>query len=384
LNIASRQPGTDALFLIHLGDLYVRTQALQPKNPSLKQRGLEALNRAAALKPANPNVRQKLGDTYAQLGDTEKSAQIYLNLLGEFREMPLMRDALREKLANIYLHGRDKSKAAEQLEAIVRDSPTRYPEAWYYLGTFSYDEKNYNKAAEYFERAILVNPEMEQAYVDLAGTQINLGQTAEALKTLEKARAKFPDSFTAEFFTGLAFARLKDYATALKHFTIAESIGNSMDARRLNYLFYFQVGTAYERNHDYVQAEKYFLKCLELQPEFSDALNYLGYMWAERGTNLEKARELIEHAVQLEPSNAAYLDSLGWVLYKLNEPDAALEPLLKAVALSEEPDAAVYDHLGDVYRAMNLKEKAVAAWQKSLSVESNDEVRKKLREISSL
>jgi len=101
-------------------------------------------------------------------------------------------------------------------------------------------------------------------------------------------------------------------------------------------------------------------------------------MWAERGTNLERARELIEKALKLEPKNAAYLDSLGWVLYKLNQPQEALQYLLKAVELLDEPDATVYDHLGDLYAALKEPEKAVEAWRKSLAVESNEQVRKKI------
>jgi tetratricopeptide (TPR) repeat protein len=384
LNNAARMTNSDALFLIGLGELYGNVQRDQPKEAdATKQRGLDVLNRAAALKPANPNVRQKLADSFAQLGDVKTAAEIYLQLLGEFRDAPLMRDALREKLANLYLRGSDKTKAAEQLEAIVRDSPTRYPEAWHFLGSLAYDAKEYAKATEYFNRALLVNPEAEQTYYDLAGMQVSIDQGGEALKTLEKARAKFPNSFTVEFFTGLAFARLKNYPEAMKHFTTAEVIGNASESKKLNHLFYFQVGATLERNQDFAQAEKYFEKCLALAPDFGDALNYLGFMWADRGENLERAREMIEKAVKLEPKNAAYIDSLGWVLFKLNQYEPALENLLKAVELSEEADAVLYDHIGDVYHALKQNEKAREAWRKSLTIEPSEKIQKKLQANSS-
>ena len=384
LNSAARSTNSDALFLINLGELYGNVASVPSKETdAAKQRGLDVLNRAAALKPANPNIRQKLADNFAQLGDIKKAAELYLQMLDEFRDVPLMRDALREKLANLYLQNSDKGKASEQLEAIVRDSPTRYPEAWYYLGAFAYDAKDYAKAAEYFGRALVVNPELETAYYELAGMQINIDQAGEALKTLEKAREKFPTSFNVEFFTGLAFSRLKNYPEALKHFSAADMIGKTGEKKRLNHLFYFQLGTTFERNKDYPQAEKYFDKCLELAPDFADALNYLGFMWADRGVNLEKARELIEKAVKLEPKNAAYIDSLGWVLFKLGQHELALEYLLKAVELSDQPDAAVYDHVGDVYRALQQNEKAREAWKKSLTIEPNEDVQKKLQANSS-
>src|SRR5262249_36975871 len=110
----------------------------------------------------------------------------------------------------------------------------------------------------------------------------------------------------------------------------------------------------------------------------AEAQNYLGYMWAEHDMKLDKARELIEKAVKAEPKNAAYLDSLGWVLLKLRQPKDAVVYALKAVELSEEPDAALYDHLGDIYAALKETDKARDAWNKSLSVEPNEEIRKKL------
>src|SRR5690606_9980600 len=140
----------------------------------LRERGLQALTRAADQNPLNPNFRQKLADNFSDFGDHKKAAKLYLQLLDEFHDIPMMRDALREKLTNIYLRNSDTSSATEQLEAIVRDGPTRYPMAWYYLGTFASEAKNYGKAADYFERAIVVNPELEPAYYELAFMQINL------------------------------------------------------------------------------------------------------------------------------------------------------------------------------------------------------------------
>jgi tetratricopeptide (TPR) repeat protein len=383
LNSAAHSTNSDALFLIGLGELYGKLWRGGSKDEAIQQNGLDVLGRAAALQPTDPNLQQELADSFAQLGDTKKAAEIYLELLEKFRDIELMRDALREKLANLYLHSNDRTKAAEQLEAVVRDNPTRYPQAWYYLGAFAHDAKDYAKAAEYFGRALIVNPDLEPVYYELAGMQINLNQAGEALKTLEKARAKFPQSFNVEFLSGLAYSRLKNYSEALKHFSTAEAIANVSEPRRLNPSFYFQIGATCERNHDYSQAEKYFQKCLKLAPDFSDALNYLGFMWADRGENLEQARELLEKAVKLEPKNAAYIDSLGWALFKLHRNEDALKYLLKAVEYSDEPDAAIFDHVGDVYRAMQLNDKAREAWQKSLSLEPNEDVRKKLQANSS-
>ena len=74
----------------------------------------------------------------------------------------------------------------------------------------------------------------------------------------------------------------------------------------------------------------------------------------------------------------SYLDSLAWVMFKLKRPKEALPNALKAAEFSEKPDATVYDHIGDIYAALNELEKAREAWRKSLAVEKNEEVSKKL------
>jgi tetratricopeptide (TPR) repeat protein len=101
-------------------------------------------------------------------------------------------------------------------------------------------------------------------------------------------------------------------------------------------------------------------------------------MWAERGEKLTRAYDLIEAALKIEPDNDAFLDSMGWVLFKLGDFPGATEYLLKAIAKLEKPDATVYDHLGDAYAAAKALDKARDAWAKSVSIEPNETVQKKL------
>jgi tetratricopeptide (TPR) repeat protein len=228
------------------------------------------------------------------------------------------------------------------------------------------------------KKTLVFRPSFEQAYYDLAAAQLAADRAGDASDTLRSAKSRFPTRFITEFLMALASQHLKNYADAITHFTAAEIIAKAGDPKSLNANFYFQAAIANERSGNREQAAKLFEKSLELQPDFPEAQNYLGYMWAEKGENLDRAKELIEKALKAEPKSAAYLDSMGWVLFKLNQPQPALEYLLKAVELNEEPDATLYDHLGDIYAALNETGKAREAWQKSLGVEANDEVKKKL------
>ncbi len=378
LDAADKQRNPDADFLIGLSELYANYGLQTPSQKAMAEtKALEALNRAEKLNPSSPMLKLKLADGFSEFGASDKAAQIYLELLKTLPDLPLIRERVHARLAEIYLRGSDHKKAVEQLEEVVRDDPTN-PQAYYWLGRIAYFDKRYSDAVEYFSKTVLLSPDIEEAYYDLADAQIELKKTGEALATLDKARRRFPQSFQLEVLSAMAFGQEKAYTEALQHYTAAEVIAQATDPKRLDHVFYFQLGATCERKGDYDQAEKYFQKCLQLSPDFAEAQNYLGFMWAEHGRNLDAAKVLIEKAVKAEPTNAAYLDSMGWVLFKLNEPKQALDYLLQAVKLSEEPDATVFDHLGDVYAALHERDKAREAWQKSLSLEQNEVVRKKL------
>ncbi|EEF61281.1 tetratricopeptide repeat protein [Pedosphaera parvula] len=378
LDKAAKQPETSAEFLINLAELFA---TLERQVPSLQtnthKAALGVLNRAAKLKPSSLVLRIKLADGFNVLGDRTNALHFYQELLNQVSSRPAVQDDIRAKMADIYLKNKEPQKASEQLKEIVKDDPAN-SQAYYYLGSLAYDDKKLPEAEDFFHKVLLLNEEMEQAYYDLAGVQINLEKPKEALSTLEHARKKFKPSFVLEFFSGLAFSKEKDFTNALQHLTSAEVIAKAEEPKRLNALFYFEVGSVYERASNFEEAEKYFEKCLSQSPNFTEALNYLGYMWAEHGIKLEKARDLIEKAVKLEPKNPAYLDSFAWVLYKLNQPKEALARIEEAIKLTPEPDATLYDHLGDIYAALKQDDKARTAWRRSLEVEQNEEVRKKL------
>jgi len=129
-----------------------------------------------------------------------------------------------------------------------------------------------------------------------------------------------------------------------------------------------------ERSGDHDAAARHFLACLELDANNAQALNYLGYMWAERGENLAAAEELIRRALDLDPHSAAYLDSLGWVLYQQGRYHEALAPLQEASQLSAEaPDPVVEEHLGDVLEKLGRRNDAVKAWERAAALEGASE-----------
>ena len=382
LDEAAKVKGTDAEFLIGLAELYFHLSGDAPaEKASANDRALAVLRRAAKMKTPELRLQVRLGDGFNLLGKTEEAARIYEEIIKQLPDTSPQYDSVHAKLADAYLHNNDPKRAAEQLKIILRNNPTD-PQTYYLLGSLAYDETNYTEAIDYFRNAILFNPDFEPAYYNLATSQLGVDKAADALETLGRAHRRFPQNFLAEYLSGMAYSRQKDYTNALQHFTTAEAVAKENDPKRLTDSFYFQLAATYERLGDYMQAEKHFENCLKLAPDSAETLNYLGYMWAEHDRKLDQARDLIGKALKAEPKNAAYLDSMAWVLFKLHQPKPALDYALKAIQFSEEEDSTVYDHLGDIYAALGQKDKARQAWTKSLSLEANDSVRKKLEPVS--
>jgi tetratricopeptide (TPR) repeat protein len=128
----------------------------------------------------------------------------------------------------------------------------------------------------------------------------------------------------------------------------------------------FQRGALYERSHQYGRAEEAFRAVLAREPTHAQALNFLGYMLADRGERLEEAVSLIDRALALDPDNGSYLDSLGWAYFKLRRHEDARHYLSRA-AEQLPSNSVVQDHLGDALAALGRHADAIAAWQRALA-----------------
>ncbi|MEO8217763.1 MAG: tetratricopeptide repeat protein [Acidobacteriota bacterium] len=149
----------------------------------------------------------------------------------------------------------------------------------------------------------------------------------------------------------------------------------------------FQLGSFYERAGRQKDAERSFMKVLDKDPRDAPTLNYLGYMWADKNQNLEKSAEMLRLAVDLEPKNGAYLDSLGWVYYRQGKLDLAEKFLGQASQLMPR-DPTVQEHLGDVYAKRGEYAKALERYKTALDLEplpsEEAELRNKLAETERL
>ncbi|MHB8970204.1 MAG: tetratricopeptide repeat protein [Pirellulaceae bacterium] len=127
-------------------------------------------------------------------------------------------------------------------------------------------------------------------------------------------------------------------------------------------------------------AEEWLQQVLDEFPEDIGALNDLGYLWCDQGKHLQRALAMLQRAVQAQPDNIAYRDSLGWALYRVGRYAEALTELQLAAA-AEKADGVILDHVGDAYRQLNQLPAAVESWQKAAAAFARQEDTKRLQQV---
>jgi tetratricopeptide (TPR) repeat protein len=192
-----------------------------------------------------------------------------------------------------------------------------------------------------------------------------LGHTDDALRQLDKLAHDYPESAVPDIAAGDLLRDKNRYPEAIAAYDRALA-RTSAPSRAVWPLLYAR-GVAHERAHQWPMAEADFKRALELAPDQPTVLNYLGYSWADQGTNLPEARQMIDKALQQRPDDGAIIDSLGWVTLRQGDPQAAVKLLEHAVELQPE-DATINGHLGDAYWAVGRKLEALFQWRRALTL----------------
>ncbi|MSO74831.1 MAG: tetratricopeptide repeat protein [Alphaproteobacteria bacterium] len=209
-----------------------------------------------------------------------------------------------------------------------------------------------------------------------AGSLAELGRVDEAVADLRVAIAERPERADGVITLADVLRQAERYGDATEMYDAAFARIKKLEPRHWS-LFYVR-GICFERIKNWPRAEADFLKALELEPEQPLVLNYLGYSWVERGTNLKNALDMIERAVELRPNDPYIIDSLGWALYQTGDFSGAVYNLEKSVELLSS-DPIINDHLGDAYWRAGRKAEARFQWERSLSLNPEDDVASKIR-----
>ncbi len=235
----------------------------------------------------------------------------------------------------------------------------------------------YDEAIAIYQSLLRENPLDLSYYQFLVDAFNDADRYADAIKTVKTAEDKFgkSDPEAVLMMAGMVHYKHKKFAEAQKAFQelIRKTDGKNDDA-------YYFLGSVYLDQKKYEEAEKQFRKAIEINPNSANALNALGYMFAERGVNLPEAKELISQALEINPSAPHILDSMGWVLFKTGDLTGAEDYIQRAARHYE--DAEIFTHLGDIYLEQGKRELAREMYQRVLELEPDrKEVRTKLQSL---
>jgi tetratricopeptide (TPR) repeat protein len=176
------------------------------------------------------------------------------------------------------------------------------------------------------EEALKKHDDDPAAYIALAQLYSDVDRGAQAVKVLRDAQAKFPDDNT----------------------------------------IVFELGAVYDKQKKFPDAEAAFKELLSRDADNAPALNYLGYMLAERGERLQESVDLLKKALQIDPGNGSYLDSLGWAYFKSDKLELA-EDNLRRAADQLRTNSVIQDHYGEVLFKLGRYDEAIAAWTRALA-----------------
>lgn len=217
-----------------------------------------------------------------------------------------------------------------------------------------------------YGRVDAAGPLATRAAIGRAGALESLGRVDEALAALAALTEAEPDDIAAQMARADALRRAERWEDCGRAYGAAIDLLGGMG--RHSWQLFYQRGICNERAGLWTLAEADFLRALELEPDQPLVLNYLGYSWVEQRREMERAREMIERAVELRPEDGYITDSLGWVLYRMGDYAGAVEWLEKAVALVPD-DPVINDHLGDALWKVGRRLEAQFQWKRARSFE---------------
>jgi tetratricopeptide (TPR) repeat protein len=360
------------------------------------RRALELLDGLVAEDPNDDRSLYMLAQVHRRLGSLDKAEA------AARRVIALQPDGLwgPYALALVFEQRREYARVVETLAPVVAKwAPSRAAPARHgltlmtHLGFAQLQIGRHEEAIATFERAKKL-AEGDSTYdVYLSQALVAARRYDDALTVLAPVRQKQPGDFrvTQIVVRALTGAGRTDEAVALLRSTVGNAPGEPTAYLALANLLSegkrndeahdvldqaatrfpkdpsvpFQRGALYERAGQLAQAETAFRDVLAMEPNHAPSLNYLGYMFAERGVRLDEALVLIERALTIDPNNGAYLDSLGWAYYQLKRFDQARDHLARA-AQQMPGNSVVQDHFGDALAALGRHDEAIAAWTRAL------------------
>jgi len=279
----------------------------------------------------------------------------------------------RVALAMMLLEAKRFDESGKYFKLALATQPKNAAELLFSWGLGLLNADQHAAAAEVFERGLndkALPNDNPLFHTYLALSLEMAGKTEEALKVARSA-AQMAGGKNARLESRVCWIlyhakRYSDGREAYeKLLTRFDSDFSNEDTRRVMREARLSLSNIHVIQGDLAKAEEYLEQVLDEYPEDTSAMNDLGYLWADQNKHLERALEMIQKAVEADPDNEAYRDSLGWAFYRLGRYEEALAELEKAAKV-DDPDGVILDHLADCLNAMKRQDQARATWKRAL------------------
>ncbi len=348
---------------VALGSVYEAKED-RDKAIGIYRRYLQGVN------PRNREIRHHLIRLQVSAKQYDEALQ---ELEGMLAEDPSDLDA-QLRMGLVYGEQKNYPKAIQQLNQILTVRPAEL-KVRDYLGYLYEETRNYPKAIEAYRHNLRLEPAYFEGHLHLGVLQYRLKQYADAIEHLREASRLNPKQPESYIVLGLSHFQSEQYEPSLQAFL--EGIRYNPDNADLH----FNAGTVYDKLNRFDDMVKSMQTTLTLDPHHADALNYLGYSYAERGVKIEEAITLAKQAVALRPTNGYYVDSLAWAFFKKGLLAEALTEMKRAVALVGD-DPVIYEHLGEIFLKQQHLSDGREALLHSLELDpSNDKLMQRFREL---
>ena len=265
-------------------------------------------------------------------------------------------------LSLLYYYNSDYAKAGGLVRKLLADNIDDY-ELHFYLGLVYAAQDSLDAARIEYEKTLAIRNTFPDAWQQLCYVALKEKNMDRALDAALRFNAALPQSAVSWRMEGYVLNARGEFGRALAPLKKAVSL-DSADA-----LAWFELGSSLERTKDTDKAASAFKHVLSLRPADPQAENYLGYMWAEQGINLDSAEALLQSALRQDSLNGAYLDSYAWILFKKGDLDGALSYIVKAAKLITD-DPVVFSHYGDILLKKGDRTAALAIYKKGIGLDA--------------
>lgn len=332
------------------------------------ERAEEILLEAAERKPGEPATFLLLAEIYSQNQEWERLGNTFLSLIENPRINP---DQKVELVRYLYMQSQNRpdehvlTDQTERLVHAISDHEPDYGPAQLLASDYFIQQNEFEMALKNLERVNENFPEIAEAWGQRMQLLFTLERYDDVIDLSTEANNQVPDDAFIQFFTGAAFMLTDQYETAEEWLGLATQ---SPSQRNFRSVIYSTLADVRHELDKWDETESAFDTALRLDRNNHNALNNYAYYLSLREENLDTAIEMSIRAIELEPDNAAYLDTAGWIYFKSGDLDNALHYIRLSVETGNA-SAEVFEHLGDVYNAMDDNENAIKWWNKAFDLD---------------